>query len=274
MHASPRLYRLCTLLQVERIALSAAKNSGSLKNSTHVSKALRDTYLRYCLSTNRPYLEIDKTALKVTLNTSPLNGLISPVSSSINTQATKETMEEVSTLSVSTKKIEEVKNEFAFVKTFLDQLNRDILQSPRHRKLGLQVTSEGALKRQEDKTLPGPSEGSNTPKEQIVELTRQSMGNDNGAFTFYTASKGHALELCETIFSTYKSLLTSSKFTLLGRQNKKGLDGGVNMLENAFSLHLQKRKRAVQLRKLQKIMKDPTAKLRRRLPFDPATVVL
>lgn len=281
MHSSPRLLRLCTLLHVERLALASAKTKGLLKNESYVSSGLRETYLRYCVSTRRPYLEVDKTALTITLNTSPLNGLAAPPGSA--TSAATNKSEEVTSNSTTsttpaTSSAKPVVDEFAFVRTFLDQLNRDIVKSPRHLKLGLQVSSASGMKRQEDRMLPGPKEGSNSTKEKEVELSvstaaasdslppivkGQGIGSGSGAYTFYTSSKGHAQEICESIFSAYKSMMTRANVNsnpIVGKKKKEALT-------------VLGRRRAVKVRKLKKLMADPTAKLRRRLPFDASTVV-
>ena len=281
MHSSPRLLRLCTLLHVERLALASAKTKGLLKNESYVSSGLRETYLRYCVSTRRPYLEVDKTALTITLNTSPLNGLAAPPGSA--TSAATNKSEEVTSNSTTstppaTSSAKPVVDEFAFVRTFLDQLNRDIVKSPRHLKLGLQVSSASGMKRQEDRMLPGPKEGSNSTKEKEVELSvstsaassslppivkGQGIGSGSGAYTFYTSSKGHAQEICESIFSAYKSMMTRANVNsnpIVGKKKKEALT-------------VLGRRRAVKVRKLKKLMADPTAKLRRKLPFDASTVV-
>lgn len=283
MHSSPRLFRLCTLLHVERVALASAKNSGALLNETYVSPGLRETYLRYCISTRRPYLEVDKTALTITLNTSPLNGLVPPGSSS--TSSSSSSTKTSTTTDLKKDKVEEdggkgttiakVEDEFAFVRTFLDQLNRDIVKSPRHLKLGLQISSASGRQRQENLLLPGPREGSNESKEKEKELSinttslpvlkDQGVGKSgNGAFTIYTSSKGHAREICTKIFAAYKTLILSTN-------NRSGFTSGIVKKEGALSVLA--RRRAVKVRKLKKVMADPTAKLRRRLPFDASAVV-
>jgi len=289
MHSSPRLFRLCTLLHVERVALASAKNSGALLNETYVSPGLRETYLRYCISTRRPYLEVDKTALTITLNTSPLNGLVPPGSSSTSSSSSSSTKTSTTT-ELKKDKVEEDKveddggkgttiakfeDEFAFVRTFLDQLNRDIVKSPRHLKLGLQISSASGRQRQENLLLPGPREGSNESKEKEKELSinsaplpvlkDQGVGKSgNGAFTIYTSSKGHAREICTKIFAAYKTLILSTN-------NRSGFTSGIVKKEGALSVLA--RRRAVKVRKLKKVMADPTAKLRRRLPFDASAVV-
>lgn len=281
MHSSPRLLRLCTLLHVERLALASAKTKGLLKNESYVSSGLRETYLRYCVSTRRPYLEVDKTALTITLNTSPLNGLAAPPGSAASAATNKSeevTLNSTTSTPPATSSAKPVVDEFAFVRTFLDQLNRDIVKSPRHLKLGLQVSSASGMKRQEDRMLPGPKEGSNSTKEKEVELSvstaaasdslppivkGQGIGSGSGAYTFYTSSKGHAQEICESIFSAYKSMMTRANVNsnpIVGKKKKEALT-------------VLGRRRAVKVRKLKKLMADPTAKLRRRLPFDASTVV-
>ena len=266
---------------MERLALASAKTKGLLKNESYVSSGLRETYLRYCVSTRRPYLEVDKTALTITLNTSPLNGLAAPPGSA--TSAATNKSEEVTSNSTAstqpaTSSAKPVVDEFAFVRTFLDQLNRDIVKSPRHLKLGLQVSSASGMKRQEDRMLPGPKEGSNSTKEKEVELSvstsaassslppivkGQGIGSGSGAYTFYTSSKGHAQEICESIFSAYKSMMTRANVNSNPIVSKKKKE----------ALTVLGRRRAVKVRKLKKLMADPTAKLRRKLPFDASTVV-
>lgn len=126
--------------------------------------------------------------------------------------------------------------------------------------------------------LPGPKEGSNSTKEKEVELSvytaaasnslppivkGQGIGSGSGAYTFYTSSKGHAQEICETIFSAYKSMMTRASVNsnpIVGKKKKEALT-------------VLGRRRAVKVRKLKKLMADPTAKLRRKLPFDASTVV-
>jgi len=226
---------------------------------------------------------VDKTALTITLNTSPLNGLVPPGSSSSSSSSS--TTKTLSTTDQKKDKVEEdggkgttiakVDDEFAFVRTFLDQLNRDIVKSPRHLKLGLQISSASGRQRQENLLLPGPREGSNESKEKENELSinsaplpvlkDQGVGKSgNGAFTIYTSSKGHAREICTKIFAAYKTLILSTN-------NRSGFTSGIVKKEGALSVLA--RRRAVKVRKLKKVMADPTAKLRRRLPFDASAVV-
>ena len=126
--------------------------------------------------------------------------------------------------------------------------------------------------------LPGPKEGSNSTKEKEVEFSvytaaasnslppivkGQGIGSGSGAYTFYTSSKGHAQEICETIFTAYTSMMTRASVNsnpIVGKKKKEALT-------------VLGRRRAVKVRKLKKLMADPTAKLRRKLPFDASTVV-